>query len=216
MLESPTIVKSGNQYLASYGSDANLYIRFYDDAVKNEFRSNDEGIDRFDQFAFIEVITPGNKNKHIEKVAVLQEDGSGWLAMPHDSAQPSWIQRFPTQWEQFKAKQTQVVEGFPVTECPFFTKSQALNLKSNNIHTLEQIAAMTDQDMGVLGLGARVTRDKVIAFLDNKKGSADIAKLYAKLERLEADNLVMKEQLAEKGSAESAPPSARAKKLNIS
>lgn len=216
MLESPNLPNNApNGTMASFGSDANLYIRFYDDAIKNEFRSGEEGHDVYDQFAFIEVMNPGSKNKVIEKVAVLG-DKDQWNEFRSESGSPSWINRFPKQWEQFKKQQVQVLNGIPVNECPFFSKAYALNLKSQNILTLEQIRDLPDTAVEVLGLGGRATRDKVIAFLNRAVDASEITKLFSKIEKLEADNKVMKEQLSQKGEPISdSPPSQRAKKLNL-
>lgn len=199
MLETPTVTKVGNQLHTSYGSDQNLFVHFYEDAVLNQFRTEEEGIESFDQFSFIEVVTPGNKNKHVEKVALWDEAEKEWIHVKTGAAhEPSWQKRFPQQWEQFKSQQEQVITGFPVTECPFFTKAYALNLKSQKVHTLEQIRDLPDTGLDVLGLGGRNIRDKVTAYLNRSVDVSEISKLIAKIEKLEADNAVMKEMLGDK------------------
>lgn len=187
MLESPTVQKTGpDSYTASYGNDRSLYVEFYTEAVLNEFISSENGIPHFDDVDFISITTPGSKNTFRRRVKLEHDNGGE----PPDNI------RFPRQWEQFKSQKEQTTEGSPVTECPFFTKAYSLNLKAKKVHTLEQIRDIPDNNLEVLGLGGREIREKVRAFLEKAVDASSVTKLIAKIEALEADNRIMKEQLA--------------------
>lgn len=209
MLETPTVVKKGNGYDVSYGNDTNIFVEFFEDAIFNKFTSDEMGKFVYDDYIMVKVTSPGNKNNFIEKIALLEQETKEWIYLG-----TAWEDRFPTQWAQFKAKLEQVPNGYPVTECPFFSKAYALNLKGSKVYTLEQIADMPDTALGILGFDGRQVRDKVKAFLTRGTDASEITKLFAKVEQLEADNKVMKEQLTLKGESPKVE-SPRKNKLNI-
>ena len=168
MLETPQIIKNGNNYAVSYGNDNNIFVEFVEEALLNKFASDESGKSVFDDVILVRATTPGNKNTFVDKVAIRDPETGDWEYVQSNSG-PSWMERFPQQWNQFKAKIEQTPAGYPVTECPFFTKAYALNLKSAKIYTLEQIADMPDTALEALGLDGRTVREKVKAFLAKGK-----------------------------------------------
>lgn len=184
MLETPQIAPNAkNGTMATYGDDKNSHAIFSQEAVLNDFRSNEEGHPSYDNVIMLEIMTPGAKTTF--KTVVKDEE-----------AGHPYSDRFPNQWKQFKAQQEQVSEGMPLTEWPVINKAQALNLKANGIHTVEQLASVIDQNLGILGLGGRELRDKAKTYINRAIDASEITKIHAELAVLRADNAAMKEMLS--------------------
>jgi hypothetical protein len=170
-----------NGTMATYGNDRSLYVQFEEKPVLNTFRTEEEGAPTYDNVTFIEVMTPGSKNKHIERIF---------------DEKSEWIKRFPTQWAAFKSEREQVPDGLPLTEWSVITKTEAMNLKGRNIHTVEQLAEVTDQNIALLDLGGRNLRNRAKAFLEMKVDASTLNKLMARIESLELSNKMLKESNA--------------------
>jgi len=163
----------GNQTvtMAQHGSDKGLFVEFRHEAVKQDFRSREEGRPVFEDVVFIKIMFPGDKTKTVDRPAKLKDDDSG----------PSDIRRFPAQWQQFQAEESQVGAGMPLAEFPALTKSQVAEFKAMNIHTVEQLSDMSDSQL--TWLGARELREQARNWLDKAKGNAVEARLQTALDQ---------------------------------
>ena len=85
--------------------------------------------------------------------------------------------------------------GTPIEEWALVSKSEALSLKSINIHTVDQLAAAPD--VALNWLGARDLRTKAQAFLEQAKDGSAITKLMAENATLKSDVEMMKTQILE-------------------
>lgn len=177
-LATPTIIKQGNNYGVSHGDDRSLFVEFSIEPVKNEARSIEEGREIYEDKEYITIRFAGDKNT-VRKTRV--KPGSDW---PH---------RFPMQWQAFKNQQVQVQEGTPITEWPLIGKSEAMELKAINIHTVDALAAVTDSNLK--WHGARTLRDKAIYWLANAKDGAGLAKLQAENDDLRTQIEAMKNEI---------------------
>lgn len=175
----PTIKKTGaNSYDVSYGDDSSVWAEFEQVAIKNEFRSTQEGRPIFDDKVFLRIMFPGDKTKVVLR-PVKEEDKL----------------RFRKQWEAFEKKEEQVASGTPITEWAPLTKGEAMSLKALNIHTVEMLAGLPDT--ALTWLGARQYRDKAVAFLAQAKDGSAVLKLQAENDTLKADLEVLKQQVQE-------------------
>jgi hypothetical protein len=90
---------------------------------------------------------------------------------PHN--QVSFTSRFPGAWEHYlkeKGDQPQEVvvapvAGTPIDEASFIHRDKVLYLKHAGFSTIEQLAAMDDNQMQSLGRGAREWRKKAVQHL---------------------------------------------------
>lgn len=148
----------------AYGDDKGLYVEFYYREIEDQKRSLLEGRPIFESREYIKIMPIGNKNKIIDR-PIQKTDTARF---------PSDIRRFPRQWEAFKNQEAQVLDGTPITEWPQITRSDAMSLKAMNIHTIEMLADL--QDNNLTWLGARKIRDMAKLWIEKAKGGAESAK----------------------------------------
>jgi len=99
-------------------------------------------------------------------------------------------ERFPQTWAKFKDITARPREGMPIEEWAQITKSEAMNLRAMNIHTVEALAAVSDGNVGNLGQGGRELVARAKAFIEQAKDNAINAKMAA-------ENQELKDQIAE-------------------
>jgi len=141
----------------SYGDDSGLYVEFYWREVQNEQKSLAEGRPIFESKEYIKIMAAGDKTKNWDRPVRKKSNGS----------EPSDLDRFSRQWAAFQRQDVQVTEGTPVTEWAQITRSDAANLKSRGIHTIEHLAGLSDGNIDFLG--GRKYRDMAIAWIAKAK-----------------------------------------------
>lgn len=179
MLQQAQIIQHGNSYRVQHGTDAGLYVQFYLEAVKDEEESVAAGRPIFIDKEYIKIIPVGDKNTVICE-PVTEE----------------YKMRWPQQYAAFKNQQHQPQEGTPLDQWPPLTKSQMMTLKSVNVHTVEQLANVSDGNLTNLGMGARDLREKAIVYLKNAEGSAGTLALQHQLNQAMKQIDALKNQLA--------------------
>lgn len=163
-----------NGQLAEYGNDQGLFVEFFNEPVFMEALSAAEGRTIFKDVEHIK-IQPLGQNKTVVVRPVEESDKH----------------RFAQKYAQFKNQDIQVSQGTPITEWAPISKSQALEFKSLGVHTVEDVANLSDAN-AMRFLGGPALREKAKAFLlQAKDGSALTAMqkenddLRAKLDALE-------------------------------
>lgn len=177
MFASPIVKQSGLSLHVEHGNDNNLYVEFRMEPIYQQFKSEESGRPIYADMPFVRIMFAGDKTKVVDR-PVEESDKS----------------RFRIQWDAFQRQGEQVVSGTPITEWTALTKSEALELKSLNIHTVDALAALPDTSL--TWLGARERREQAKAFLERAKGNAVDTKLMARIEKLESDNQALKNELA--------------------
>lgn len=124
------------------------------------------------------------------------------IAIPMDNKslyfQPATEQhkrRFPIAYAKFKARTADNPgrEGMPIEQWAQISRSLAMTLKSLNVHTVEDLAAVHDGNINKISDG-RALRSKAVAFLAQARDSAATTKLAAEKAELE-DRLKAMEQM---------------------
>jgi len=158
--------------------------RFHIQAIKNEFQSTQKGREIFEDQEFVEIITPGlTKSRPCRPVT--------------DADKARW----PKQYEAFKKGLEPALEGTPLENWPRVGVSQVRMLKSLEIHTLEQLAAVGDDALQHMGMGARDLRREAQVTLETAaKGTAPIARLVAENAQQGQDIEMLKRQLADQAA----------------
>ena len=182
---SATITKRGNQLHVSHGDDSGLFVRFYDESLEMPFLSEQAGHPVYQDVPYIQIMFPGDRTKEVKRP----------VKMKGDESSPSDAQRFSREWEAYKAQSEAVTVGMPVTEWAPLTKSQAMALKTMNIHTVEQLAEVPDHLLS--WMGAREMSQKARAWLKQAGDNATALKLQAENDALRADIETLKQQFAE-------------------
>jgi hypothetical protein len=177
-----------------HGNDSSLFVEFFVKMEKREFESEKAGRDICQDVEYIRIIM-GQKSS-IERPARLKKDG------PTD-ARPTDPERFPRQYEAFKAGMEQVQTGSPLEMWPPMSNRPAMlhELKAMRIHTVEQFAALPDTLATNAPLGWRDMRDKAQLWLREAEGHAVTAELEAKNANLEHEINALKAQMAELSAA---------------
>lgn len=175
---TPTVHKNGNQLHVSHGNDEGLYVEFENIPTQNMAETEKEGRPIFYDIPYIKISFPGDRTKQVNK-PVTEEHKT----------------RFPRQWAAFVAQEAQVVVGTPITEWGPLTKSQAVEFKAMNIHTVEALAALPDT--ALTWLGSRTYRDKAQSWLANATDGSAVIALQTKCDNQAADIAMLKEQIKE-------------------
>lgn len=183
----PTVVKTGENYFVSHGDDKSLWVEFYSEPVFLEFQSQKQGRPMYEDHDFVRIRTPGLGGNTVERR----------VRMEGDANVPSDPDRFPKQWQAYQNKQVQVQHGTPIEQWPPLRKGQVLELKAVGVHTVEQIAAISDTNLGVLGLDGRRLREMAKTYLDEAEKGAALSASLAREESLKADIEALKAQFAE-------------------
>lgn len=171
----------------SHSDDKNLLVQFKMHAVKQGGASEKAGRDIYKDEEYVWIRFPGDRTKEVLRPVDLK--GSG--GHPPDPA------RWPNAWAAFKNSAVQVQEGTPLESFPLLGTSTVLNFKSYNVHTVEQLASVSDAVIHNLGTGAMDLREKAKAWLKAAKDSSAVTAMQAELTKRDLDIAALKEQLAE-------------------
>ena len=185
-LATPTIHKSGNQLHVSHGDDKGLHVTFYIEAIKSPFKSEQAGYPVFEDVTFVHILFPGNRSTEVKRPAKLKNDGG----IPPDN------ERWPRAWQAFQNQSEEAHVGLPVTEWSPLTKGQAMGLKAQHIHTVEQLAELPDH--ALTWLGAREMQIKAKAYLKQAgDGGAEAMRLSKENDNLHAVIEALKAQISD-------------------
>jgi hypothetical protein len=179
MFATPQIIQQGQNYHVQHGTDQGLFVQFYMEAIKNEEESLAQGRPIFNDREFIKIIPVGDRNTVICE-PVTEEHRH----------------RFANQYAAFKNQQIQPQSGTPLEEWAPLTKSQVMTMKAVNVHTVEQLAAVSDGNLTNLGMGARELREKAIVYIETAQSNAMPLAAQQKINDLEKQVEALKNQLA--------------------
>ncbi len=167
-----------------------IFVRFYSDAVEIKAESEKEGRPIFKDMAHIQKIIPGDQTNVIERVA-----------KEHD------MRMFPKQWEDYQRQNKEGVTGTPLEQWPQITRSQVKEAKYLEVHTVEQMAELSETSCQRLGMGFIELRNKAKAYLQAAQGTAAATAQEAENQRLRDEMEALKAQIA--GMAENTPKRGR-------
>lgn len=191
-LAEARVVKVGSQLHVVHGEEKDLYVEFEMEAVHQVFESEQQGHPVYKDVPFVTIMFPGDRTKTVKRPAKLKSDSSS----------PSDVERFPRQWAAFESNATQAQDGTPIEEWPLVTKADVRMLKDLGIKTVQALAGLSDHNLTFLG--ARMYRDKAVAYLDQATGGAVVSRLVTENEtmrlnqvRLEATNAELAEAIRE-------------------
>lgn len=197
-----------------YKTETNAVLRFFEEAPKNNFLSEQEGKPIFDTALMCEVITPGQAastltlelERTLNSVAGLDEDGKRKVK------RTGHFKRFEAQVKAYRTDSGEFIDdGTPIGSWAQIDKGTAETLKSQGIFTVEALASVSDGSLGNLGTGARTMRDQAASFLTSRQFGLPDAQNSAALSKATSEIAELKEQLTElrnlldKQSADSSP-----------
>lgn len=155
--------------------DEGLLVKFYHKPVPDANRTQEEGRPIFKEVVYIDIRQPGSR--------------TGGVARP---VRQTDIARFPEHYKRFLARQDQeAYDGTPLSEWPGLTRAQVEEMKFFNVHTVEQLANMSDANSGNF-MGLQNLKAKAKAYLEAAKNNAAAEALLA----AEKKNAELEERLA--------------------
>lgn len=180
--------------VASFGSDASLYVEFYRGSMIDGPASREAGTPIYKPVDMVRVIQPGERD------------------VAEHLATPEYQRRWPMQWAAYQQDRKQMADGTPLDVLFPAQPETVATLKAAHIHTIQQLAGISDTAIGNLPMG-RALVDTAKQYLAKASGGADFQKLKARNEELEADLRSLKARLeaVEAASAADAQKGKKAK-----
>jgi len=146
-----------------------LIPRFYVKPVRNNYRSEAEGREVFEDKEYVEIIVPGDKHSVVD-VKVTDEHRDRW----------------GRQYDAFKKSMEAPEEGTPIEEWAPIGASQALELKSVHVRTVEHLAGLSDSQLAkCVPMGGYQLREKAQAWLKQAEDGKPFAELQQRNRELE-------------------------------
>ncbi len=130
--------ENNTQFVGARNPDDILTVRFFEDAVHNEWESNKQARPVFDNVIMISITTPG----------------SALLNDVHRRKVPSDEVRFKRQWDFFQQTHSNDPEkmGTPLSQWPLLNVAQSAMLKAVGFFTVEHIANASDEQITRIGM----------------------------------------------------------------
>lgn len=160
-------------------SDAVLHVEFYVDAIKNGVASDQAGRPVFMDQEMVRIIIPGDNKTMIDT-----------------KVDETHKARFAAKYRAFKEGKKNVISGWILKEWPAVTASQVKELNYHEVHTVEQLASLSDTAINLLGMGMHDLRTKAKAALEAASGNAENESRALREKQLQDEVDSMKAQLA--------------------
>jgi hypothetical protein len=159
--------------------------------LENKAKSLLEGRPIFDDVEVIEIRFPGSRNYGVYPV----DQMSHWSNDMYSGEQRpiTYAERFRRQYVQFKEHQHQTKSGTPLDVVGFLAAGRREELKSQNIYTVEALAAIDGTELKNLGPGGRELKNQAIEYIAAGKARVPDIQLQAEVEALRAKVAIMEE-----------------------
>lgn len=172
-----TDVESDSTFATGHDKSARNYVKFYRQWIRNNFKSEQDGIEVGEHYDYIIIVCPGAPKSEVRRKASEQDK-----------------QEYRAEWNAYLQGKEHQASGTPVELLPNMPHGMSDMLKSLYIFSIEQLAALSDINLQKLGMGGNELREKAKQFLE--KSTNDVAKLKKENEMLRAE-LLEKDALIE-------------------
>lgn len=161
----------------------NEVVRFYLRPVVDKALTLKEGRPIHVEAPYVEISNPGDRSNVVDR-AVRDFDK----------------ERYPRQWLAFIANKPQdAASGTLLTAWGQLTPAVIEDLRYFKITTVEQLAGVTDGNLGAMGIGARKHRQQAQEFIEAAKSAAPLMRAQQALEEKEARIAALENALKEQG-----------------
>lgn len=160
--------------------DAGLGVKFFMKPVQHMAKSKEAGRPIFEDREYVSIIFPGDRTR--EHVAPAHE----MHYVSHEKRQMTYAERFAPIYQAWKSDGMEGGVGTPLSAATFLTPAKLEEMKSQRIHTVEQLAALPDSAIRKLGMGARELVEQAQAYIKAAQGTSEVAALQAQIEELKA------------------------------
>jgi hypothetical protein len=181
---------------------------FYNSAVQDDVASQKAGRPIFVDEERVRIVWAGNTKSEFHAPAADRCDRP--LVNPEDKSRyyVKWKDHpdFKPAYEAFKAGQAYAATGTPITELPFLSEANRMELKAINVLTAEQLVGMDISKANKFGIGR--WREQAKSFLDRAAGAAVDAAHAAEKQDLQDQLDEMRAQIAALASGGGVAPKA--------
>lgn len=168
MLETANVDSDSGYQSIARGQASKNYAKFYPKSLKNNFKSEQEGKDVYETQDFVMIICPGQPKSEV-----------------HEKVKDSHKREFPEQWAAYSAGKEQRISGTPIELLPGLPEGRADLYKSFYVHSIEQLAELSDPAKQKIGMGTTEDQNRAKAFLS--KNTAEVVVLRQQLAAREAE-----------------------------
>lgn len=161
-----------------FGNDANMFVFFFTKAVTNESKSRDANTLVVENVDFVHIQHPGERD--FQERPAREEDKMRW----------------PKAWEAYRAGKEAIPDGTPIEVLFPGNPAIVATLKHLKLHTIQQLAGMSAEAEGRVGMGAGEWKQKAIKYLAAAKDTESFNKMEAALSKRDDEIAVLKSQVA--------------------
>jgi hypothetical protein len=165
------IAQRGFGVVNAGATDERLIVGFYRKSIVNPFRSNAEGKRICEDHDFVKIQHPGESLNIVDR-----------------PVSDSDKRRFPRQWAMFLQGKAQIPDGIPISLLYPDKPSITDTLTGYNIHTVEQLAALSGHGIQTVGMGCQEWVNKATKYLDQAQKGVDFHRFEQ--ERKEKDQQI--------------------------
>lgn len=164
--------------MVRFNPDDRMNVMFYIRPVHDPIKSSEMGRPWTVPMEYVKIQQPGEKDFSDRPVTDFDK------------------RRFARQYAQYQKSQVQAPSGTDVSILFPQNPELPINLKSVGIHTIEQLAGLTEHGANTLGMGATQWRNKAVQYLDAAKGGVSAHKMQAALEKRDEQIEMLQNQLS--------------------
>lgn len=161
-----------------FGNDANMFVFFFTKAVTNESKSREANTLVVENVDFVHIQHPGERD--FQERPAREEDK----------------QRWPNAWRGYKEGKEAIPDGTPVEVLFPGNPAIVATLKHLKLHTIQQLANMSAEAEGRVGMGAGEWKQKATKYLAAAKDTESFNKMEAALAKRDDEIAVLKGQVA--------------------
>lgn len=155
-----------SQLYRPFRGDENLVVKFYIDDEKDEAKTLENGYAFYNDVEKVHITSPGEKLVDIHAYATSQ-------CTMKDGSVVSYADRFPDDYDRFKAGMSTAHSGLHLKNAPFLSKAEVTMLNRQNFFTVEQLADSGGAPLRSLGPNGRKWQQQAAAFLQTAAGNRD-------------------------------------------
>lgn len=178
--DAQEVAQRGYGMASSGPTDDRLIVGFLNRSIQNEFKSREQGAPIFEDHVFVKIQHPGETLNIVER-PVREDDKRRW----------------PRQWQQFVSGSSQAPEGIPISLLFPAKPHIAMTLKGYNIHTVEQLANLSAQGIGTVGMGCTEWVNGAKRYLEHAEKGVSHHKFQTEIETLTRANATLTRQVEE-------------------
>lgn len=176
-----------------------VLVWFWEDAKPY---TSKKGQQCFASILMMKVVVPGdNKSEIIHEVESVYQADQPHPIFGEKRENKETLGRFAKCVADYKARQggPAALNGTPIDKAPWLNRAMALTMKHNGIHTVEDLAGLSDSAMERVGMGARGMVQKAKDFLEASAKTAADMQLQDQLRALQGQIDRQQKQLEDLG-----------------